>query len=115
MNNRRSCLIFFLMFIFFGFTKIAFAANVVLPSTFDKDSTYDIYFEAGYDSEKFIIKGVEIVGFQEIGGKTFLVIKAGGFNLKEDNGFVLFDSVAAILPNWQFKVERLPGRYIHNK
>ena len=94
---------------------MALAADSSLPSVFEKGTMYDIYFEAGYNNDKFIIKGVEIVGFQDIGGKNFLVIKAGGFNLKEDNGFVLFDSVAAILPNWQFRVERLPGKYIHNK
>lgn len=114
MNNLKSSLkIFFLVFALSAFSRTA-SATPVVQTAFERDTIYDIYFEAGHN-DKFIIRGVEIVGFQDIGGKNFLVIKAGGFNLKQDEGFILFDSVSAVLPNWQFKVERLPSKYIHSK
>ena len=70
---------------------------------FDKATSYDVYFNSG-DENKCLIKDVEIAGFQDIGGRTFLVIKAYGFRLKEIEGYILLDSIVAILPNHEFRV-----------
>ena len=88
----------------FGLIQPLLAADYsksVLP--FDKATSYDVYFYSG-EENKCVIKDVEIAGFREIGGKSFLVIKAYGFKLKDVEGFILFDSVAAILPNHEFRV-----------
>ena len=73
---------------------------------FDKATSYDIYFYCDDDS-KCVVKNVEIDGFQDIYGKTFLVIKPFGFKLKDTDGFILFDSVSAILPNQDFRVNSI--------
>lgn len=74
---------------------------------FDRRIHYDIYFSAGYDDAQ-VIKNVEILRLQDIGDKTFLVIRSAGFNLKDTEGFILYDSVTAILPgsdNYSIRVE----------
>lgn len=71
---------------------------------FDSRVRYIIYFSNGEDAVS-VIRDVEIRGFTEIAGKTFLLIKSYGFNLKDVDGFILFDAVMAILPDREFKVE----------
>jgi len=72
-------------------------------SYFDDKITYDIYFSNSEETR--IIKSVQIMGFQEIGEKLFLVVQPNGFNLKDYSGFILFDSVQAILPDRNFQVD----------
>ena len=71
---------------------------------FDQKTGYDIYFYNGYGSSS-VIRGIKIMGFQEIGGKTFVIIRPYGFKLDETYGYVLLDSVTAILPNLEFRIE----------
>ena len=70
---------------------------------FDEKTTYDIYFS--HSEELTIIKSVRILGFQEIGEKLFLVVQPNGFSLKDYEGFILFDSIQAILPDRNFQVD----------
>ena len=73
---------------------------------FDRATSYDIYFYCDDDS-KCVVKNVEIAGFQEIYGKTFIDVKPYGFKLKDTDGYILFDSVSAILPNQDFRVDSI--------
>ena len=89
-------------------TVLLFAGNGLAQEQktylqFDGKITYDIYYS---NSEKnSIIRSVEILGFQEIGGKLFLTVQPNGFNLKDYEGFILFDSIQAILPDRNYKVD----------
>ena len=73
-------------------------------SGFDDKASYDIYFYNGYGSS-LVIKSIKILGFKEIAGKTFLVIKPYGFKLDDTQGYVFIDSVVAILPNQDFHID----------
>lgn len=85
------CLI--VVVLFFSYSVVAAEA----PRLFDKLISYNIYF-TGTDGQIAVFESVEIVGFEEITGKTFLVFKASGFNLKPVNGYIFFDKIIAIVP-----------------
>lgn len=72
---------------------------------FERNLTYDIYFNSA-EEHVSVINDVEIKGFEEIAGRTFLVIRAKGFKLSEEEGYILFDSVTAILPERNFRVNK---------
>lgn len=74
---------------------------------FDKRQSYNIYFHSFDDSYSAVIEDVQIIRFQEIANKTFLVIKAKGLKLTEEEGFILFDSISAILPERNFRVKEV--------
>jgi hypothetical protein len=75
---------------------------------FDDSISYDVYFLSG-DNITNVVRSVEIIRFEEIAGKSFLVVRAAGFNLKNEDGFILFDSISAILPDRKIKVEQTKG------
>ena len=75
---------------------------------FDDRIAYDIYFSSS-DYQTTVAHSVEIIRFEEIGNKTFLVIRSAGFSLKDEEGFILFDSVLAILHDRNFKVQHHTG------
>lgn len=72
---------------------------------FDDKLQYDVYFYSG-ESSASVLQGVNIRGFQQIGGKEFLVIKSRGLKLSEESGYILFDSIIAILPERNFNVRK---------
>ena len=71
---------------------------------FDSHLSYDIYFEGGSE-RTHILRNVEIVQIQEIGGKTFLVVRAADFSIKKSEGFILFNAIKAILPYRELQVK----------
>ena len=79
---------------------------------FEDNLSYDIYF---YSGENFtsVIERATIEGFQDIGDKQFLVIRSKGFKLNEEVGFILFDSIIAILPDRNFKVRKTDKVFHH--
>ncbi|MGE0267644.1 MAG: hypothetical protein AB7S78_04215 [Candidatus Omnitrophota bacterium] len=70
---------------------------------FDERLQYDIYFQSGQNNTS-VLQSVNIRGFQQIGGKEFLVIKSRGLKLSDESGYILFDSIIAILPERNFSV-----------
>ena len=80
-------------------------SRVLGDFSFEKNLEYDIYFSS-FNGGLAIIENTEILGIKEVGGKRFLVIKSKGFKLEEGEGYVLFDSIAAILPDRNFKVNK---------
>jgi len=56
-----------------------------------------------------VVRSVEIVRFEEIAGKSFLVVRASGFNLKNEEGYILFDSISAILPGRKIRTDQTKG------
>lgn len=98
--------------VLYCFSVPVFAAQNTGP--FKSNVAYNIYFEHG-ESNYAVLDNVEIVRFEEIAGKVFVVVHSSGFKLKEEEGFILFDSIAAILPDRNFRVKELPahaGTYI---
>lgn len=70
-----------------------------------KDKTsYDIYLE-GSEERLNVIKEVYILRVEEIYGKTFLVVRPAGFTLDPSEGFILFDSIRAVLPHHKMRVQ----------
>jgi len=76
---------------------------------FDKKINYDIYIESG-DRVSTVIENVKIVRFEEIKGREFIVVESSGFRLKDESGYILFDSVLAILPQDHFRVHTSPSQ-----
>ena len=72
---------------------------------FDKNSVYDLYVQT-YQNPMAVINNVEILGFEEINGIQFIVIRSKDFKFQETQGYVRFDSVVAILGNGNFSVKR---------
>lgn len=70
---------------------------------FDQKLEYDVYFYSG-ENNTSVLENITILGFQQIGGKEFLVVKSRGFKLSEESGYILFDTIIAILPERNFKV-----------
>lgn len=67
-----------------------------------ENKPYDIYVRQT-DESVIIVSNVEVVGFVSIGEKKFLAIRSYGFNIKDDIGYILFDSVIAIFPDKNLK------------
>lgn len=80
---------------------------------FDDRYSYDIYFSTGYKLTS-VLESVDIVGFEEIAGKTFLVVETSNFSLQDSNGYILFDSVTAIVPDRNFKVKNVDKLRLHH-
>ena len=82
------------------------AMNVLAADAtfFEPKASYDVYL-GGSEKELTVIADVEILRVQEILGRTFLVIKPSDFTLNPKEGFILFDSVHAILPNNNVKFQ----------
>lgn len=76
---------------------------------FEKGTAYNIYFISG-ESNYVVLEDAEIVRFEEIGGRSFVVVRSAGFSLQDDEGFILFDSVAAILPDKNFRVRQISSK-----
>lgn len=87
--------------------RAAFAQNNA-SKLFDDSISYDVYFLSG-ESTTNVVRSVEILRFEEIAGKSFLVIRSAGFNLKNEEGFILFESISAILPDRKIRVEQTKG------
>ena len=68
----------------------------------DTNMSYDIYFYTG-ENARSLIKNVRILRFQDISGRTFVVITSAEFKLKDSQGFVALDNVSAILPNQELR------------
>ena len=71
---------------------------------FEAKAKYDIYLQ-GSENELSIIADVEILRFVEILDRTFLVVRPADFTLSPKEGFILFESVRAILPNERLKFQ----------
>ena len=87
--------------------NIAYAGPLALDKTmFDPNIGYKIFFN-GYEGQVNVIENVEIVGFTQIGGKDFLMIRSSGFTLDNEQGYILFDAITAIIPDRNIKVNRI--------
>lgn len=93
------------MFLLFSSLSVESAET---PRPFEKLIGYNIYF-SGTDDQIVVFEAVEIVGFEEIVGKTFLVFKAVGFNFKPSNGYILLDKVVAIVPASHPRLKNVEG------
>ena len=82
---------------------VVFAEEKDLP--FQSKVSYDIYLQ-DYADDLDVIADVEILRVQEIQKHVFLVIRPAEFTLETKEGFVLFDSVRAILPSARMKIQR---------
>ena len=71
----------------------------------DKNDTYDIYYGGTADGTSFIAKRVKVMRIEQINGVDFLVfINDSGFNAKMKEGFTLFETIKAIVPNSTFTI-----------
>jgi hypothetical protein len=73
---------------------------------FEKGIVYDIYLQYS-DQETSVVEDTEIIRFDEVQGKIFIVVKSHGFKLQDDEGFLLWDAVVAILPDNDFRVQNV--------
>ena len=90
-----------LIVVLFFLTKSAAGAAY---NYFNDRLSYDVYFYNG-DTNVSVIKDVNIVRIDDVAGKTFLVIKAAEFSLKDAEGFISYDDVIAVLPNQNYKIQ----------
>lgn len=105
LKNKQRCItvICVSLFVFGGASLVAPVEARKDAYGFDDNRSYDIHFNDGkYGSS--VIKRVEIKGLHEIAGRTFLIIKSKEFKLQESEGFILFDSITAILPEDNFRL-----------
>ncbi len=107
LNFTQSWKTWFIAGILFFFFSLPMEAAET-PRPFEKLIGYNVYF-SGTDDQIVVFEAVEIVGFEEIMGKTFLVFKAVGFNLKPSNGYILFDKVVAIVPASHSRPKNVEG------
>ncbi|MBL8013108.1 MAG: hypothetical protein JNN05_04605 [Candidatus Omnitrophica bacterium] len=71
----------------------------------DKNENYDIYYGNTGGAESFIVSHVRIVRIDNINDQQFLVfVNDSGFNAKVKEGFILFSSIKAIVPNSTFTI-----------
>ena len=104
-SNRKKALILFLVnSLFLIWLTKGWAAGG--DFAFDKNTTYDIYYYGGGNNIS-IIKDVEIVRIDVIHDTDFLVVVAGGFKVKNYEGYVLFSSIRAILPHSFYRVQNI--------
>jgi hypothetical protein len=88
-----------------SFLILTLSPNIFAQENFEKDIVYDIYYEVS-TYEVDIIKGVKVIGITEIGEKKFLEIYPSGLGGKEKKGYILLDTVKAILPSNYIGVDR---------
>lgn len=98
-NVLRVGMFFMILFLMFVCPRFVRASDL----GFDERVQYDIYFRTSGE-EISVINDVEIERMQEIGGRSFLVVKSKGFKLQEAEGFILFDEIIAILPEGNFRI-----------
>ncbi|MBI4972922.1 MAG: hypothetical protein HZA27_02060 [Candidatus Omnitrophica bacterium] len=84
-----ACLLFLII-------NLAFAEDKT--ANFNKTIAYDIYYNVS-KCRVDIVRDVRIAGILSIEGKTFLVIKGTGFASEEKEGYILLDTIKAILPS----------------
>jgi hypothetical protein len=104
MNVARLILMFVMVL---GMTADrSLAASPADPlSMIDKDSVYDIYYGGSYDGASYVAKRVKIIRIQPINGVDFLVfINDSGFNAKAKEGYILFSTIKAIVPESTFTI-----------
>lgn len=102
----------FLCFLFLVLSLTSQALAGDIPSALlNSKSAYDLYISSG-DSELTIIQDVEIVGYDQIGGIDFLVIRNYGFSLKDQPGYIRVSSVVAILPEHKLRTFPSPNKKI---
>jgi hypothetical protein len=97
MNSKSNVGKLFILSVLFLFLS----SSVVLaapPAPFEEKTSYDIYLQSS-EEKLNIISDVEIVTFLKIGEELFLVVRSSEFSLNNTDGYVLFKSVQAILPN----------------
>ena len=99
MKSKRSITALYVLLALF------LATNAFAQELFEKDSNYDIYYEASAYEGGFV-RNVRIIGIIDGGEKKFLEITGSGFGGKEKKGFILFDSIKAMLPSGYIKVHR---------
>ena len=72
---------------------------------FDDKIGYDIYYYSGGDNVS-LIKNVEILRVQSVHNIDFLVVQGAGFKVENEEGFILLNTVRAILPHSFYRVTR---------
>ena len=75
---------------------------------FKADIYYDVYYAVS-DVQVDAIKRVSIMDTKNIGGKPFLVIRGTRMTRNQD-GYILFDAITAILPSDMTKPSRASDR-----
>ncbi len=65
---------------------------------FNENIYYDIYFAYA------VVKGIRIQGLKEIQGERFLVVSTTNLKTKDTEGYILFDTIKAILPTGYINV-----------
>ena len=98
---KRKILTLTMIFLLVG-GAVCVSAEDLIP-IFDKQTSYDIYLQSDYSTMN-VITDVNILRLQEIGGRTFLVVRPSEFILNNTDAFILFEAVKAILPNQKIKV-----------
>jgi len=90
-----------------AFCMVLFAVSAVAEeasSYFDKKVSYDIYLASG-ESTLTVVRDVEILRFEEIKDKIFLVVRPSGFSLGKAESFIVFDEIRVIFPSRNLKIE----------
>ena len=95
----------FLILLLIGFSLTTSQAASVgdYDFPFDKNYDYDIFINSGQSSAT-VIESVQILNFQDIAGRKFLVVRSREFKLQDTTGLIALDSVMAILPHRSFRV-----------
>jgi hypothetical protein len=96
------------VFLLFGFVAApmarAAAADDTL-NTLERGEAYNIYYGGDSDGASYMVRRVKIVRIQQINGIDFLVfINDSGFNAKAKEGYILFSTVKAIVPDSTFTI-----------
>ncbi len=86
------------------------AADEIFP--LGRSMSYNIYL-SGAEEKLVFLENVDVLGFEDIGGKSFLVVQLHGFSLQPAKGYILFDKIAAILPNINPRLKNVDGTAIH--
>ncbi len=91
------------LFLLFSYSWAKAQGNYDMSDFSDKGG-YDIYFYNGYGNSS-VIKKLKILGIKQIGDKTFVAVRAYDFKLNDTQGYIALDSITAILPNMEIRVE----------
>ena len=105
MKSFRQCFKILILTVYFACICSAGLQAASGDFDFDDRLTYDIFFSIAEDRQS-VVEHVSIEGFTEIAGKKFLVVKSRGLKLSEEEGYILFESIVAILPDRNFKVKK---------
>ena len=84
---------------------LSYAAPNDNLSMIDKNDTYDIYYGGSSDGASYVARRVKIVRIEPINGVDFLVfINDSNFNAKSKEGYILFSTIKAIVPDSTFTI-----------